>query len=444
MRNPKYKLNVALLSLVVAFTVSMWSGLVTYSSWANETGLPPDMVKITGQEDFVHIWTLGVEGVGDEQDKLVTVDVNPKSNQYGRVVHSLSVGGRNEAHHMGFTFDRRYLWCATLDTSKIFVFDINTDPARPRLIRTITDFVAKSGGVVGPHTVMPTKDFMLITGLSNNRDHGGRSAMVEYTADGKYVATYWMPTDDNLQGAQKTGKYADGYNYDVRAMPRIDAMFTSSFTGWSNYMMDFGKMLKDEQAMKRFGNTFVVWRLSERKPLKIFDMPGAPLEIRCAINPEHDYAFTTTALTSKIWLIYRDKQGIWQAKEVGDIGDPSKVPLPVAFTLSSDDRLLWVDTFMDGKVRTFDISDPFHPVQVYEKRIGSQVNMVSTSWDGKRLYFTSSLLSKWDKKGQGNEQFIKSFDWDGKELKERFAIDFTREKLGRPHEMKFSAYSLYQ
>jgi selenium-binding protein 1 len=268
--------------------------------------------------------------------------------------------------------------------------------------------------------------------------------MVEYTADGKYVATYWMPTDDNLQGAQKTGKYAGGYNYDVRAMPRLDAMFTSSFTGWSNYMMDFGKLLKDEQAMKRFGNTFVVWRLSERKPLKIFDMPGAPLEIRCAINPEHDYAFTTTALTSKIWLIYRDKQGIWQAKEVGDIGDPSKVPLPVAFTLSSDDRLLWVDTFMDGKVRTFDISDPFHPVQIYEKRIGSQVNMVSTSWDGKRLYFTSSLLSRWDKKGQGNEQFIKSFDWDGKELKERFAIDFTREKLGRPHEMKFSAYSLYQ
>ena len=413
-------------------------------SWANETGLPHDMVKITGQEDFVHIWTLGAEGIGDEQDKLVTVDVNPKSKQYGKVVHSVSVGGRNEAHHMGFTFDRRYLWCATLDTSKIFIFDIHTNPAQPKLVGTITDFVAKSGGVVGPHTVMPVKNRMLITGLSNNRDHGGRSALVEYTDDGKYVATYWIPTDDNLQGAQKTGKYADGYNYDVRALSRLDVMFTSSFTGWSNYMMDFGKMLQDEQAMKRFGNTFVVWRLSERKPLKIFDMPGAPLEIRLAINPENDYAFTTTALTSKIWLVYRDKQNTWQAKEVANIGDPSKVPLPVAFTISSDDRLLWVDTFMDGTVRTFDISDPFHPVQIYEKQIGSQVNMVSTSWDGKRLYFTSSLLSKWDKKGQDDEQFIKGFDWDGKKLKERFAIDFKKEKLGRPHEMKFSAYALYR
>jgi len=424
--------------------VSVILGSAAFSAWANETGLPPDMVKITGQEDFVYVWTLGEEGIGDEQDKLVAVGVNPDSPHYGQVVHSVSVGGRNEAHHMGFTFDRRYLWCATLDTSKIFVFDIHSDPARPRLVKTISDFVAQSGGVVGPHTIMPMKDRMLITGLSNNRDHGGRSALVEYTADGKYVATYWMPTDDNLQGAAKTGKYADGYNYDVRAMPRLDVMFTSSFTGWSNYMMDFGKMLKDEQAMKRFGNTFVVWRLSERKPLKIFDIPGAPLEIRCAINPAHDFAFTIAALTSKIWLVYRDKQGEWQAKEVADIGDPATVPLPPAFTISSDDRLLWATAFLEGKVRAFDISDPFHPSQVYEKQIGSQVNMVSSSWDSKRLYFTSSLLSEWDKKGSENEQFIKSFEWDGSELKERFVIDFTRAKLGRPHEMKFGAYALYK
>lgn len=436
------KIN-ALTYVVIMISLTGLLALAVNSSWANETGLPHDMLKIKGQEDFVHIWTLGAEGVGDEQDKLVTVDVNPASKQYGKVVHSVSVGGRNEAHHMGFTYNRHYLWGATLDTSKIFIFDIHTNPAEPKLVKTITDFVSKSGGVVGPHTVMPVRDRMLITGLSNNRDHGGRTAVVEYTHDGKYVATYWMPTDDNLNGTQKTGKYADGYNYDIRALSRLDVMFTSSFTGWSNYMMDFGRMLKDEQAMKRFGNTFVVWRLSDRKPIKVFDVPGAPLEIRVAVTPEHDYCFTAATLTSKLWLIYRDTQGEWQAREVADIGDPSQVPLPVAFTISSDDRLLWVTTFMDGKVRAYDIADPFHPVQVYEKLIGSQVNMVSTSWDGKRIYFTSSLLSKWDKKGSKNEQYIKSYSWDGKELKEQFAIDFTKEKLGRPHEMKFSAYKLY-
>ena len=76
---------------------------------ADETCASPYMAKITGQEDFVYIWTLGMEGLGDEQDKLVTVDVNPKSAQYGKVINSLSVGGRNEAHHSDFTDDRKYL-----------------------------------------------------------------------------------------------------------------------------------------------------------------------------------------------------------------------------------------------------------------------------------------------------------------------------------------------
>jgi selenium-binding protein 1 len=129
---------------------------------------------------------------------------------------------------------------------------------------------------------------------------------------------------------------------------------------------------------------------------------------------------------------------------VADIGDPSAMPLPVDISLSADDSTLFVDTFMDGKVRVFDVRDPFKPVQIYEKVIGRQLNMVSQSWDGKRLYFTSSLLSKWDKSGEDNEQFLKAYDWDGKELKERFAVDFLEQGLGRPHLMRFGARSLYQ
>jgi selenium-binding protein 1 len=410
---------------------------------ADETCQSPYMAKIVGQEDFVYVWTLGVEGLGDGQDKLVTIDVNPASPNYGKVVHTLSVGGRNEAHHSGFTDDRRYLWAGGLDTSKLFIFDVHTDPSKPKLVRVIDDFVATSGGVVGPHTTYALPGRMMITGLSNNRDHGGRTALVEYTNDGKYVATHWMPTDEDLRGAVKTGKYADGYGYDVRVLPRRNVMITSSFTGWSNYMMDFGKMLKDKEAMKRFGNTVVVWDLHTRKPKKVFDVPGAPLEIRCAWQPNHNWCVTTTALTSKIWLIYEDDKGEWQAKAVADIGDPSKIPLPVDISIAANDSVLWVNTFMDGKTRLFDLSDPMHPKQIYEKVIGKQVNMASESWDGKRIYYTSSLLANWDKKGENNEQFFKAFEWDGKTLQPKFSIDFTAAKLGRPHQMRFGAYSLY-
>ncbi|MES9981729.1 MAG: hypothetical protein ABW107_23710, partial [Candidatus Thiodiazotropha sp. 6PLUC5] len=61
---------------------------------ADETCQSPYMAKIVGQEDFVYVWTLGVEGLGDGQDKLVTIDVNPKSSKYGEVINTLSVGGR--------------------------------------------------------------------------------------------------------------------------------------------------------------------------------------------------------------------------------------------------------------------------------------------------------------------------------------------------------------
>jgi len=119
------------ISTIAAVTTLLFSAsmLITTTLQADETCMSPYMAKITGQEDFVYIWTLGVEGLGDGQDKLVTVDVNSNSAKYGQVIQSLSVGGRNEAHHSGFTDDRKYLWAGGLDTNKIFVFDVHTDPA---------------------------------------------------------------------------------------------------------------------------------------------------------------------------------------------------------------------------------------------------------------------------------------------------------------------------
>ncbi len=419
---------------VLASVAMLGAWLLPASLEADETCLSPYMAKIVGQEDFVYVWTLGIEGLGDGQDKLVTLDARPESPSYGKVIHRLSVGGRNEAHHSGLTDDRRYLWAGGLDTNKIFIFDIASDPAKPRLDKQIDDFVAKSGGVVGPHTFYALPGRLLVTGLSNNRDHSGKTALVEYTNGGTYIATHWMPTE---------GPGADGYGYDARVQPRLNALLTSSFTGWSNYMMDFGKMLADSEAMNRFGGSMVIWDLHARKPRKTFSVPGAPLEVRWAWGPNHDYAFTATALTAKLWVVYLDDAGEWQAAEIGDIGDPSKVPLPVDISISSNDERLWVNTFMDGTTRLFDVSDPRNAKQIYSKKIGTQVNMVSQSWDGKRVYYSSSLLANWDKKGVDNEQFVKLYHWDGKQLRHQWSVDFMAEKLGRAHQMRFGSQALY-
>jgi selenium-binding protein 1 len=410
----------------------LFAGSLSLSAHADETCNSPYVTSlIKGQEDYVHVWTLGVKGLGDGRDKLVTIDANPKSKQYGKVIHKISLVGRGEAHHMGFSDDRRYLWAGRLDDSRIFVFDM-LKPHHPKLVRTISNLPAKTG-FVGPHTFYAMPGRMLVQALSNTKDHGGATGMVLFNNKGDFVEKIPMPT------GEIGGVKGDGYGYDIGINPAKNMMLTSSFTGWNNYMMDLGKLVKDGEAMKRFGSTMVAWDVKAMKPQQIFNVPGAPLEIRWSLKEGDNWAITAAALTSKLWLVKQDGAGQWQAKEVATIGDPAKIPLPVDISITADGKGLWVNTFMDGMTRYFDLSNPEAPKETYAKQTGKQVNMVSQSWDGKRLYITSSLLANWDKKGADNEQVLRAFDWDGKELVQRFEVDFNKLKLGRAHHMKFSA-----
>jgi selenium-binding protein 1 len=233
--NMKVCLNTALFMAKVSNTVFVCilaSTLVcaVNHTRADETCSSPYLARIEGQEEFVYVWTLGVEGLGDGSDKLVTVDVKPGSPNYGKVISSVSVGGRNEAHHGGFTDDRRQLWLAGLENSRVFIFDVHTDPAKPRHVKAIDNFGEATGGAIGPHGAYALPGRVLIPCLSNEKDHGGRTALVEYSNDGNYIATNWLPTKDDPRGAVDA-KFADGYGYDARVLPRKNALLTSSFTG---------------------------------------------------------------------------------------------------------------------------------------------------------------------------------------------------------------------
>ena len=420
---------------ILSIGVSTLLGL-SAGALADETCNSPYMAGlIKGQEDYLHVWTLGEPGEGDGSDKLVTVDVNPASKSYGKVIDRVSVGGRGEAHHMGFTDDRKYLWAGGLDDSKIYVFDVGTNPAHPKLIKTIDSLTEKTG-YVGPHTFYAMPGRMLIGSLSNAADKGGVTGMATYNNKGEFVAKHAIPT------GTVGGVKGDGYGYDIAVNPAKNVLLTSSFAGWNNYMRPLGELIKDAEAMKHFCNTLVVWNLKTMKPEQVLAVPGAPLEIRWALPEGKDWAITATALTSKLWLVRHDAQGHWEARDVGAIGDPAKVPLPVDISISADATGLWVNTFMDGTTHYFDLTDPEHPKQTYTKHTGSQVNMISQSWDGKRIYITSSLLSQWDKSGADGEQFLRGFRWNGKELTPAFEVDFLAEKLGRPHHMKLGSKAL--
>src|SRR5256712_5701785 len=280
---------------------------------------------IKGQEDSLYVWALGVKKVGDGADKLVTIDVTPASSRYGKVIHKVSVRGRGEAHHMGFTDDRRFLWAGGLDNSRISIFDVGTDPARPKLVQTIADMPTKTG-YVGPHTFYAMPGRMLVQGLSNAKDGGGVTGMALYSNKGELVATYPMPV---------TGG-GDGYGYDIAVNPQKNVLLTSSFTGRQNYMRNLGELVKDAAAMKRFGNTMVIWDLKAMKPRKVLSVPGAPLEIRWSLKDGDSWAITASALTSKLWLVKPDASGEWQAKGDRVLRGPAQNPLPVDISINKD------------------------------------------------------------------------------------------------------------
>jgi selenium-binding protein 1 len=402
------------LGIVLAGIVGLgWFG----SAAADETCQSPFLPKVTGQEDFIYVWTLGIKGVGDGNDSIVTVDANPKSAGYGKIIHRAPVPGRHEAHHAGFTDDRRFLWAGGLDTSQIFVFDVGTDPAKPRLVKTISTFVKDTGGLVGPHTFYALPGRMLISALSNAQDGSGRTGLAEYSNDGKFIRSIWMPKEAP-------------YLYDVRVNVNLNRMLTSSFTGKKNYMRPFGELIKDGEAMKNFGGSVIVWDFHARKPLQVLSVPGAPLELRWALLPNHHYAFTATALTGQLVLIYQQEDGTWATKNIAEIG----ANLPVDISIAPDDSKIYVNSFGDGTLRVYDVTNPFEGKLIEQVKLGEMANMVSSSWDGKRLYATNSLLSQWDKPG---DYWLKAYAWEGGKLVPKFTTDFNA--VGRAHIMNLNS-----
>src|SRR5260370_28108312 len=123
-------------------------------------------------------------------------------------------------------------------------------------------------------------------------------------------------------------------------------------------MMELGKLVANPEAMKRFGNTMVVWDLKAVTPKKVLAVPGAPLEIRWSLKDGDNWAITATALTSKLWLVKPDAAGERQAKEGATIGDPAKNPPPEDICNHNDRTGARVKTFMDVTTPDFDLTTP--------------------------------------------------------------------------------------
>ena len=262
----------ALKLVVFLMALLSWGSLAQ----ADETCNSPYITRlITGQEDYVYVWALGVEGIGDGFDKLVTIDVNPKSKSYGKVLGSVAVGARNEAHHMGFTDDRRFIWAGGLAEQQDLRLrhrdrsgqaQAGEDHRRPgrqdRLPRPA-------------HLLRAARAACWCRRCPTPRTRAASPAWRSTTTRATSSPRYPMPTDNG----------GDGYGYDLAVNPQEErACSPRASPATHNYMRPLGDLVKDAEAMKSFGNTMVVWDLKAMKPKKVFSVPGAPLEIRWSLR----------------------------------------------------------------------------------------------------------------------------------------------------------------
>lgn len=375
-----------------------------------ETCLSPYVTRLDRPETYLYVFC--VDADAKDNDFIITVDVNPTSPSYGSIIHQLDLGSKgNETHHWGFTDDRTRIWAGGLFSSRIWIIDVATDPAAPR-IETVLEDVTEQTGLSGPHTYYALPGRMLLTFLGA-ADGGLPAGMAEFTNDGRFIRRIDQPEESP-------------YGYDVAVKTEFNRMVSSAFTPLRNYGKPFPEM-----SLNDFGNQLIVWDFKERKPLQVMEAGLAPLEVRWSLKPENDYGFTNCALDNSIYLFKGRGDGTYETKKVADTA-----ALPADLRQSPDDRFLYVSCFGGDEIQQWDVSDPENLVLTSTVVPCVQPNMMHLTGDGKRMYVTNSLLSTLDRSENFCIRLVR-IGPDGMKVDPFFDVDLTKFPTGaaRGHDM---------
>jgi selenium-binding protein 1 len=375
-----------------------------------ETCMSPFVKRLKTPEKYLYVYC--VDADAKDNDFLIVVDVDKDSPKFGQISYQLDLGTKgNETHHMGFTDDRTHIWGLTLFSNRVFLIDVATDPAKPKLAKTIENLGGKAN-LGSPHTPYALPGRMLISFLSS--DKGSLPAgLAEFTNKGEFIRKLPLPKDAS-------------YGYDIALRPDLNRMVTSSFTYYDNYKNPLAKM-----DFKQFGSEIHLWDFRQRKILSTLKTGAAPLECRWALKESANHGFTNCALDNSLWVWEGQKDGSYTTRRLCKTGK-----LPADLRQSPDDRYLFVSCFASDEIQQWDVSDLKDPKLTSTLKPGIQPNMMHVTGDGKRMYITNSLLSTMDR---SEDFWVKRafITPEGLKLDPNFSVDLTKFKTGpaRGHDM---------
>jgi len=383
-------------------------------------------------------YVVAFDRTGNQPDALTVLDVDPSSQDYGRVVgwvDSPALG--DEFHHFGWNacssalmheghdmsgLARRFLLVPGIRSSNVYVFDTAADPRQPTLHKTILAAdLAEKAGYSRPHTLHcgPEGVFMTCLGASEGDDGPGGIALLDHS------------TFDVI-GAWEKERGPQYLAYDAWWHLRQNTLISSE---WGTPAMIEDGLVPDLLLGKKYGHSLHFWDLAAGTHVQLVDLGAEhqmPLELRPSHDPEATWGFvgvvvSTEDLSASVFRWHRDGDQ-WRADKVISIpAEPADAdllppalkpfgavpPLITDIDLSVDDRFLYVSCWGTGELKQYDVSDPARPREVGSVRLGGIVRrtphpsapdqalaggpqMVEVSRDGSRVYFTNSLYGSWD------------------------------------------------
>jgi selenium-binding protein 1 len=428
-------------------------------------------------------------GTGTQKpDYLATVDVDPTSHTYSKVIHRLPVPYLgDELHHTGWnscsschgdsSADRRFLIVPGLISGRIYVVDTKTNPKAPSLHKVVeSEEIVEKTGLAYPHTshCLASGDILV-------------SCLGDRNGNAKGNGFLLLDSEFNVKGRWEKEGHSPGFGYDFWYQPRHKTMISSSWGAPAAFSKGFN--LQDVSDGLYGRHLYVYsWPGGELKQtLDLGNTGMLPLEIRFLHDPSKDTGFVGAALTSNMVRFFKNPDDSWshevaisvKALKVQNWILPEMPGLITDFLISLDDRFLYFVNWLHGDVRQYNIEDPKNPKLTGQVWVGGQIQkgssvlaegedgktfqfdvpqiqghklrggpqMIQMSLDGKRLYVTNSLFSTWDRqfypelmeKGSHMLQLDVDTEKGGLAINPNFFVDFGAEPDGPSlaHEMRY-------
>jgi selenium-binding protein 1 len=397
--------------VAIAVALGLWAGFAT-APIAAETCLSPYIKGLKQPEKVMYLWSLPAVADGGP-DFLAVIDVNLASPTYGKILKKIFVeSSGNEAHHIGYTDDRTKIWAASLNSNRMFIFDVS-DPMSPRLARTIDD-VAKVSKLSGPHTPYAIPGRILVS-MASGPDGSGPGGIAEFTNDGDFIASH--PTSN--------------HPYETVVKPEFNRMITSSWFPQKTFMASLDKWNAADWSNP---NSVLVWDLKSRKVIQTLQGDPINLASRWMLKPGARYGYAISTVGNSIWMFRMQDDGSFTYTKAASTGDGCG---PADLRQSPDDKYLYLSCFQRSEIQAWDISDPEN-IRLHDTIQGIvQPNMMHMTFDGRRLYFTNSAISSIDYSSRYSLQLIQVGPDGRMKLDPNFKIDFSQAPEGpaRPHDM---------